>query len=114
MAIPQGDMEQRKSKIQEQSPHFTIFVRLPFPRGDFVDPPPVSIRALIIHAVAIILMQSRSCGIPSKTRHFGTSYLKPRTGKRLIVSLSQTCRLKEPSADEQGHALLVAEISHHM
>lgn len=24
-----------------QEPQFTVFVRLPFPRGDFVDPPPV-------------------------------------------------------------------------
>lgn len=23
-------------------PGFTVFIRLPFPRGDFVDPPPVS------------------------------------------------------------------------
>lgn len=23
-------------------PKFTVFIRLPFPRGDFVDPPPVS------------------------------------------------------------------------
>lgn len=24
-----------------QEPQFTVFIRLPFPRGDFVDPPPV-------------------------------------------------------------------------
>lgn len=26
----------------EKHCHFTVFIRLPFPRGDFVDPPPVS------------------------------------------------------------------------
>lgn len=25
-----------------QEPHFTVFIRCPFPRGDFVDPPPVN------------------------------------------------------------------------
>ena len=28
--------------MQEPDCHFTVFIRLPFPRGDFVDPPPVS------------------------------------------------------------------------
>lgn len=27
----------------ESEPTYTVFIRLPFPRGDFVDPPPVSI-----------------------------------------------------------------------
>ncbi|KAK2757263.1 hypothetical protein FQN54_004777 [Arachnomyces sp. PD_36] len=26
---------------EQADPHFTVFIRLPFPRGDFVDPPPV-------------------------------------------------------------------------
>jgi hypothetical protein len=26
----------------ESDVHYTVFVRLPFPRGDFIDPPPVS------------------------------------------------------------------------
>jgi hypothetical protein len=26
----------------ETDVHYTVFVRLPFPRGDFIDPPPVS------------------------------------------------------------------------
>jgi len=26
---------------QVQEPHYTVFIRLPFPRGDFVDPAPV-------------------------------------------------------------------------
>ena len=42
MTAPLRDVDPRKSKPQELSPHFTVFVRLPFPRGDFVDPPPVS------------------------------------------------------------------------
>ncbi len=27
-------------------PHYTVFIRLPFARGDFVDPPPVSLKNL--------------------------------------------------------------------
>jgi len=27
--------------------HFTVFIRLPMPRGDFVDPPLVSMRDLV-------------------------------------------------------------------
>lgn len=29
------------SSSSDQEKHFTVFIRLPFPRGDFVDPPPV-------------------------------------------------------------------------
>ena len=28
--------------VQDSEIHYTVFVRVPFPRGDFVDPPPVS------------------------------------------------------------------------
>ena len=44
MAAPsdQESPDARAPKSQEQIPSFTVFVRLPFPRGDFVDPPPVS------------------------------------------------------------------------
>lgn len=35
-------LDARAPKSQKQIPNFTVFVRLPFPRGDFVDPPPVS------------------------------------------------------------------------
>ncbi|KAG7008713.1 hypothetical protein G7Y79_00004g012970 [Physcia stellaris] len=43
MAAPsnQQSPDARAPKSQEQVPSFTVFVRLPFPRGDFVDPPPV-------------------------------------------------------------------------
>jgi hypothetical protein len=37
--------------------NFTVFIRLPFPRGDFVDPPPVSApvipKASVVHHVLI-------------------------------------------------------------
>ena len=31
-----------QSPTQTESVHYTVFIRLPFPRGDFVDPPSVS------------------------------------------------------------------------
>lgn len=32
----------QQPSTQEAGCHFTVFIRLPFPRGDFVDPPPVA------------------------------------------------------------------------
>lgn len=31
------------ARTETKDTNFTVFIRLPFPRGDFVDPPPVSI-----------------------------------------------------------------------
>ncbi|EKV19011.1 Autophagy-related protein 29 [Penicillium digitatum PHI26] len=31
------------TKINAMDTNFTVFIRLPFPRGDFVDPPPASL-----------------------------------------------------------------------
>jgi hypothetical protein len=35
--------------MTEVENHFTVFVRLPFNRGDFVDPPPASLCLLSKH-----------------------------------------------------------------
>lgn len=35
-------MDENHLAQDEKHCHFTVFIRLPFPRGDFVDPPPVS------------------------------------------------------------------------
>jgi hypothetical protein len=40
--------------MAEVENHFTVFVRLPFNRGDFVDPPPA--RAQIIFGLDLVLM----------------------------------------------------------
>ena len=40
MASPAQHSQQ--PPVQEPDCHFTVLIRLPFPRGDFVDPPPVS------------------------------------------------------------------------
>lgn len=37
----------RATNVSKQAPQFTLFVRLPFPRGEFVDPPPVSIEHFV-------------------------------------------------------------------
>lgn len=31
------------TKVDPVDNNFTVFIRLPFPRGDFVDPPPASL-----------------------------------------------------------------------
>lgn len=31
------------ARTEPKDTNFTVFIRLPFPRGDFVDPPPVSV-----------------------------------------------------------------------
>ena len=37
-----ADQKHTLREAQSSDPHYTVFIRLPFPRGDFVDPPPVS------------------------------------------------------------------------
>ena len=36
-----ADQKNTLQEAQSSDPHYTVFIRLPFPRGDFVDPPPV-------------------------------------------------------------------------
>lgn len=36
------DQDQPQSPTEPDNVHYTVFIRLPFPRGDFVDPPSVS------------------------------------------------------------------------
>ena len=36
------DQELPQSPTEPDNVHYTVFIRLPFPRGDFVDPPSVS------------------------------------------------------------------------
>lgn len=37
-------------------PSYTVYIRLPFPRGDFVDPPPVSDPTLYCHKSITVLI----------------------------------------------------------
>ena len=37
------DQDLPQSPTQPDNVHYTVFIRLPFPRGDFVDPPSVSV-----------------------------------------------------------------------
>lgn len=39
----------RVSAVMDGEPSYTVYIRLPFPRGDFVDPPPVSDPTLCRH-----------------------------------------------------------------
>ncbi|KAL9039093.1 MAG: hypothetical protein Q9214_005016 [Letrouitia sp. 1 TL-2023] len=41
MTTVNKDTPTRPPSSLDQEKHFTVFIRLPFPRGDFVDPPPV-------------------------------------------------------------------------
>ena len=36
------DQDLPQSPTEPENVHYTVFIRLPFPRGDFVDPPRVS------------------------------------------------------------------------
>lgn len=47
-ASPPTNMAQVSSKAVNE-PHFTVFVRLPFNRGDFIDPPPVCLASKFRH-----------------------------------------------------------------
>ncbi|MCJ1302596.1 hypothetical protein MMC08_005400 [Hypocenomyce scalaris] len=38
---PPSKQQAQASTSTEPDSHFTVFIRLPFPRGDFVDPPPI-------------------------------------------------------------------------
>ncbi|PGH12643.1 hypothetical protein AJ79_04141 [Helicocarpus griseus UAMH5409] len=55
----------------ELDPHFTVFIRLPFPRGDFVDPPPVEWGVAKDHALWDILSRpSKGNDIDCQAEHF--------------------------------------------
>lgn len=36
--------------------HYTVFIRLPFPRGDFVDPPEVGYAVSLIKSLSVDLI----------------------------------------------------------
>jgi hypothetical protein len=40
------DKEKEKQDTKEEDIQYVVYVRLPFNRGDFVDPPPVSLRTV--------------------------------------------------------------------
>lgn len=42
------DQDLPQSPNEADNVHYTVFIRLPFPRGDFVDPPSVSLPTLVI------------------------------------------------------------------
>jgi len=76
-----------------EEPAYTIFVRVPIPRGDFVDPPPVSspspprrdgARPFVAAGLITGLRLRRSTGTPGRMRIYGTSSLG-RARRRLTV-----------------------------
>ncbi|OAX79663.1 hypothetical protein ACJ72_06013 [Emergomyces africanus] len=55
----------------EIDPHFTVFIRLPFPRGNFVDPPAVEWSVAKDHALWDILSRpSKGNDIDCPSEHF--------------------------------------------
>jgi hypothetical protein len=64
-------------------PSYTVFIRLPFERGDFVDPPPVSHVQNYVRANTF-----RSTGTRQKTNISGSSCQRPQRTVILIVSAS--------------------------
>jgi hypothetical protein len=46
------DKEKDKQETKEEDIQYVVYVRLPFNRGDFVDPPPVSFRTVLPHTLA--------------------------------------------------------------
>lgn len=65
-------------------PVYTVFIKLPFPRGDFVDPPPVFLQSLQCQTNAKCY---RSNGMQQKNDHFGRFFRKPPRIVILTVSL---------------------------
>lgn len=49
----------------DSEPAYTVFIRLPFPRGDFVDPPPVSAAKAVKLIVTVTLINNSVifCGL---------------------------------------------------
>ena len=53
-------------------PHYTVFIRLPFARGDFVDPPPVSRDSAYLN----LLTTSRFNGTQARIKSYGIYLLR--------------------------------------
>jgi hypothetical protein len=95
--IPRTGMTDTQSKerdtgreVAKMEPKYEIYVRLPFNRGDFVDPPPVSSSFLLLFITfvsEINSMYGRSSGTSSSRMRYGTSFMKlSGQRERLIVS----------------------------
>lgn len=67
-------------------PHFTVFIRLPFPRGDFVDPPAVCPPEGEYALFGLFLtLACRWNGVLLKTMPYGISYHDRRKAMILTV-----------------------------
>lgn len=75
-----------KSAPSDPSVHYTCFIRLPFCRGDFVDPPQVFIHTSEM-VVRIFLTLYRLTGIRPKIVHYGRSFPKLQTVKSWTVCI---------------------------
>ena len=49
---PNTQQPVQKRSVHELEPRFTVFLRLPFPRGDFVDPVSVSTQLSVYERTA--------------------------------------------------------------
>lgn len=65
---------------------FTVFIRLPFPRGDFVDPPPVSQSTAVGLWIRIDIC--RSHGMLPRIKHYGISFHDHQRVMMLIVRIT--------------------------
>jgi hypothetical protein len=76
-------------------PTYTVFIRVPMPRGDFVDPAqvsssgslPVVMRQPEMMVVVLTIDRTRSTGTPTRTNHCGKFY-RELPKQKLIV---RTC-----------------------
>ncbi len=70
----QLDHDLPQSPTEAENVHYTVFIRLPFPRGDFVDPPNVISQYYDMAGTA--LMDSRSTGMQIRIESSQICYLK--------------------------------------
>jgi hypothetical protein len=65
------------ARTEPKDTNFTVFIRLPFPRGDFVDPPPVEWNTAKDNALWDILSRPSKGDIDWKALYLHLSLLVP-------------------------------------
>jgi hypothetical protein len=89
----------KSTAAADSSVHYTCFIRLPFPRGDFVDPPQVSVCYFLIFKKQKILLclfgtyeiVKRLTGTLRKIGHFGRSFPRLLIARSWIVCIRYLC-----------------------
>ena len=101
------DQDLQQSPTESENVHYTVFIRLPFPRGNFVDPPNVNLRVPRYGPMA--LMDIRSTGMRIKIESSQVYYRKLQPRAETLIVRPTHIQMPRASADWQFRACNVCQ-----